>query len=60
MTIGALIAAEVADTVADGSLLVAGPIAFAAGVVSFLSPCVLPLVPAYLSYVTGMSAAAEM
>ncbi len=28
----------------------------AAGVVSFLSPCVLPLVPAYLSYVTGLSA----
>ncbi|OGT79968.1 MAG: hypothetical protein A3H91_04285 [Gammaproteobacteria bacterium RIFCSPLOWO2_02_FULL_61_13] len=29
--------------------------AFAAGVVSFLSPCVLPLVPAYMSYVTGQS-----
>ena len=29
--------------------------AFAAGVVSFLSPCVLPLVPAYLSYVSGQS-----
>ena len=27
--------------------------AFAAGVVSFLSPCVLPLVPAYVSYVAG-------
>jgi cytochrome c-type biogenesis protein len=35
---------------------VAMVIAFAAGVVSFLSPCVLPLVPAYLSFVTGMSA----
>ena len=46
-----------ADRVQDGSLLVAAPIAFAAGVVSFLSPCVLPLVPAYLSYTTGMSAA---
>lgn len=44
-----------ADTVAAGSLLVALPIAVAAGVVSFLSPCVLPLVPGYLSYVTGMS-----
>lgn len=43
------------DTVAAGSLLVALPIAVAAGVVSFLSPCVLPLVPGYLSYVTGMS-----
>ena len=29
--------------------------AFAAGVISFLSPCVLPLVPGYLSYVTGSS-----
>jgi cytochrome c-type biogenesis protein len=30
------------------------PIAFAAGMVSFLSPCVLPLVPGYLSAVTGV------
>ena len=29
--------------------------AFAAGAVSFLSPCVLPLVPAYVSYITGQS-----
>lgn len=29
--------------------------AFVAGLVSFLSPCVLPLVPAYLSYITGIS-----
>jgi cytochrome c-type biogenesis protein len=33
--------------------------AFAAGTVSFLSPCVLPLVPAYMSYVTGQSLAAQ-
>ncbi|GAA2745231.1 cytochrome c biogenesis protein CcdA [Kitasatospora cinereorecta] len=33
------------------------PIALAAGLVSFFSPCVLPLVPGYLSYVTGFSAA---
>lgn len=32
-------------------------LAFAAGVVSFLSPCVLPLIPGYLSFVTGMSSA---
>lgn len=32
------------------------PIAFAAGLVSFLSPCVLPLVPGYLSYMSGMGA----
>src|SRR3954469_15589410 len=41
----------------DGSLVLAIPVAFAAGLVSFLSPCVLPLVPGYLSYVTGLSAA---
>jgi cytochrome c-type biogenesis protein len=42
-------------TVADGSLLLALPIAVAAGLVSFLSPCVLPLVPGYLGYVTGLT-----
>jgi cytochrome c-type biogenesis protein len=41
----------------DGSLILAIPVAFAAGLVSFLSPCVLPLVPGYLSYVTGLSGA---
>lgn len=45
-----------AQQVEDGSILVAVPIALLAGVVSFLSPCVLPLVPAYLSFVTGLSA----
>jgi cytochrome c-type biogenesis protein len=38
-------------------LLIAAPVAVAAGAVSFVSPCVLPLVPGYLSYVTGMSGA---
>jgi cytochrome c-type biogenesis protein len=42
---------------ADGSMVLAIPVAALAGLVSFLSPCVLPLVPAYLSYVTGLSAA---
>ncbi|WP_099907881.1 cytochrome c biogenesis CcdA family protein [Streptomyces sp. TLI_171] len=37
--------------------MLALPIALAAGLVSFFSPCVLPLVPGYLSYVTGFSAA---
>jgi len=46
---------SVADTITDGSMLVALPLAGAAGVVSFLSPCVLPLVPGYLSYVTGLA-----
>jgi len=36
---------------------VAIPIALVAGLISFLSPCVLPLVPGYLSYVTGLSGA---
>ncbi len=31
------------------------PLAFAAGVVSFLSPCVLPVVPGYLTFVSGMT-----
>ena len=42
-------------TVTSGSLLLALPLAAAAGLVSFLSPCVLPLVPGYLSYVTGLT-----
>jgi cytochrome c-type biogenesis protein len=46
--------ATTTETVVSGSLLLAIPIAVAAGVVSFLSPCVLPLVPGYLSYVTGL------
>lgn len=50
-------AAGGASTVTNGSLLLAIPVAFAAGVVSFLSPCVLPLVPGYLSYITGVTGA---
>ena len=47
--------------VADGQLLVASLIAIAAGLLSFLSPCVLPLVPGYLAYVgsTATSAPGE-
>ncbi len=41
--------------VLDGSMAVALPLAAAAGLVSFLSPCVLPLVPGYLGYVTGLT-----
>jgi cytochrome c-type biogenesis protein len=48
---------SVASVIDGGSLLLAVPVALAAGAVSFASPCVLPLVPGYLSYVTGMSAA---
>jgi cytochrome c-type biogenesis protein len=39
----------------DGSLWVALPLAALAGLVSFASPCVLPLVPGYLGYVAGLS-----
>lgn len=45
------------DTVLTGSLALAIPVAALAGLVSFLSPCVLPLVPGYLGYVTGLSGA---
>ena len=43
------------SAVSDGTLLIAVPVAATAGLVSFLSPCVLPLVPGYLSFVTGLS-----
>ncbi|MFH9659114.1 cytochrome c biogenesis CcdA family protein [Streptomyces sp. NPDC017248] len=43
------------QTVLHGALLVALPIALFAGLLSFFSPCVLPLVPGYLSYVTGVA-----
>ncbi|MDO9379304.1 MAG: cytochrome c biogenesis protein CcdA [Nocardioidaceae bacterium] len=46
-----------AGTASSGSLLLAVPVAMIAGLVSFFSPCVLPLLPGYLSYVTGLSAA---
>lgn len=48
---------SVGSLVSAGPLLLAIPVAAAAGAVTFLSPCVLPLVPGYLSYVTGMSGA---
>src|SRR3954449_10217567 len=47
----------VGETVVSGSLVAAGPLAALAWLFSFASPCVLPLVPGYLSYVTGMSGA---
>ncbi|MDP8960987.1 MAG: cytochrome c biogenesis protein CcdA [Actinomycetota bacterium] len=43
--------------ITDANLLVAAAVAFFAGVVSFASPCVVPLVPGYVSYVTGLSGA---
>ncbi|WP_335978454.1 MULTISPECIES: cytochrome c biogenesis CcdA family protein [Streptomycetaceae] len=52
---GSLLLAGSADTVTSGALVAAIPIAMFAGLVSFASPCVLPLVPGYLSYVTGVT-----
>ena len=43
------------EQVLQGSVLLAFPIAIFAGLVAFVSPCVLPLVPAYLAYVSGLS-----
>ena len=45
------------DQLAGGFLLVAFPIALLAGLISFISPCVLPLVPGYLSFAAGYSKA---
>jgi cytochrome c-type biogenesis protein len=41
------------DLILSGSMLVAIPIALLAGIVTFVSPCVLPLVPGYLGYVSA-------
>jgi cytochrome c-type biogenesis protein len=46
-----------ADTATSGPLVLAVVVSAIAGLVSFLSPCVLPLVPGYLSYVTGLAGA---
>lgn len=47
------------DTVFGGALVLAVPLALLAGLLSFLSPCVLPLVPGYLGYVSGIAGGAE-
>jgi cytochrome c-type biogenesis protein len=45
----------IVDQIMSGFLLTALPLAIVAGVVSFLSPCVLPLVPGYLAFAAGFS-----
>jgi cytochrome c-type biogenesis protein len=57
VTLAAGLGDTFARTVTDGPLLVAALVAALVGLISFLSPCVLPLVPGYLSYVTGLAAA---
>lgn len=44
------------DIVISGSMLAAMPLALLAGLVSFLSPCVLPLVPGFIGFVSGTAA----
>lgn len=46
---------DLTQTVTDGSLLLAVPIALVAGLISFLSPCVLPLIPGYMSFISGVA-----
>ncbi len=53
-----MIIAGPGELVAYGPLLLAVPVAIVAGLVSFLSPCCLPLVPGYLAYVSGNAGAA--
>jgi cytochrome c-type biogenesis protein len=48
---------SVGELVSTGPILLAMPVAAAAGAVTFLSPCCLPLVPGYLSFITGMTGA---
>jgi len=48
---------SIGQLVTSGPLILALPVAAAAGAVTFLSPCCLPLVPGYLSFVTGMAGA---
>jgi len=48
---------DIGTLVTGGSLLIAIPIAFLAGIIAFVSPCVLPLAPGYVSYVTGLTGA---
>ena len=53
--VGAVLSSGVSDTIASGALPLAIGVALLAGLVSFASPCVLPLVPGFLGYVTGLS-----
>ena len=45
------------DQVFDGGILLASIVALIAGLISFASPCVIPLVPGYLAYVGGVAGA---
>ncbi|MBA2730273.1 MAG: cytochrome c biogenesis protein CcdA [Euzebyaceae bacterium] len=49
------LADQIRELITSANVVVAAVVAFAAGVVSFASPCVVPLVPGYLAYMTGLS-----
>jgi cytochrome c-type biogenesis protein len=51
---------SIGEVIFSGPLLLALPLALLAGLVAFASPCVLPLVPGYLGYVSGFSSTAEL
>ncbi|MFD5415917.1 cytochrome c biogenesis CcdA family protein [Streptomyces nojiriensis] len=51
-----VVLASTTSVVTSGTLVAAVPVALLAGIISFFSPCVLPLIPGYLGYVTGLSA----
>jgi cytochrome c-type biogenesis protein len=50
---------NVGEIVFSGDLVLALPIAFLAGLLAFLSPCVIPLIPGYIAYVSGFAITAE-
>jgi cytochrome c-type biogenesis protein len=54
-----VLASGFSSTVTDGALVPAAGVALLVGVLGFLSPCVLPLVPGYLSYVAGLAGDAD-
>lgn len=51
----AMLAGNIQDTVLSGPIIAALIVAGLAGLISFFSPCCLPLVPAYLGYVSGLA-----
>ena len=54
-----VVASAVGGNIIDASLIAAVPLALMAGLISFLSPCVLPLVPAYIGYLGGTAVAGK-